>query len=196
MANTKPGIQPDADGKRNPAASARPRPAAGAAPRRARMVDGETRRRQALSVLEQFRLIFRSAKKHFQAVRERTGVGGAQLWALAEVQRRPGVRVTELARAMAVHQSTASNLVERLAKDGLLRRERSREDQRVVLLSLTAAGRATVARAPRPLEGVLPNALNAMAATDLLELQACLEKLAHRLKVRDRTGRRVPLSEM
>jgi len=156
----------------------------------------DSRRELALAVLGQFRVIFRSAKKHFQWVQERTGVGGAQLWVLAEIHRRPGIRVTELARVMAVHQSTVSNLIERLAKHGLLQRDRSRSDQRVVQLSLTDLGHATIARAPLPLEGVLPDALNSLEHGELADLQQRLHKLTKLMKVRDSTGKRIPLAEM
>ncbi len=153
----------------------------------------EEHHRTALAVLEQFRLIFRSAKKHFQWVQERTGVSGAQLWVLAEVHRKPGIRVTELARALAVHQSTASNLIEKLELRKLIKRDRSERDQRVVHLSLTRRGRETVAGAPLPLEGVLPDALRSLAHEELLELQRRLQTLARQMKVRDRAGRRIPL---
>jgi len=156
--------------------------------------DGD--RRLVMAVLGQFRLIFRSAKKHFQWVLERTGVSGAQLWVLAELHRRPGIRVTELARAMGVHQSTASNLIDPLEKRGLISRDRSSRDQRVVHLSLTRAGRETVVRAPLPLEGVLPDALNALERADLVELQRRLDKLAKLMKVRDRAGKRIPLGQV
>jgi DNA-binding MarR family transcriptional regulator len=150
----------------------------------------------AMAVLEQFRLIFRSAKRHFQWVQERTGVSGAQLWVLAELRRKPGMGMTELAQAMAVHQSTASNLIDRLAKSGLIQRDRSGEDRRVAHLSLTSAGHQTLARAPLPLEGVLPDALNSLDDAELVELQQRLEKLASLMKVRDRAGKRIPLAEM
>ena len=158
--------------------------------------DRDRNRPLALAVLGQFRMIFRSTKKHFQWVQERTGVSGAQLWVLAELHSRPGIRVTDLARAMGVHQSTASNLIDPLEKRGLIQRDRSRQDQRVVHLSLTRSGRGTVARAPLPLEGVLPDALNSLEHADLLELQRRLEKLAKRMKVRDRAGKRIPIGEM
>jgi DNA-binding MarR family transcriptional regulator len=164
-----------------------------------RRVAGRSTDRQrslAMAVLGQFRLIFRSAKIHFQWVRERVGVSGSQLWVLAELQRKPGIRVTELAQAMAVHQSTASNLVESLEKSGLLQRERSSQDQRVVHLSLTDSGRQTVARAPKPIRGVLPDALDTLNQKDLAELKKYLAKLATLMKVRDRAGRRIPLAEM
>ena len=157
---------------------------------------GQRDRALEIAVLQQFRLILRSAKKHFQWVQERAGVSGAQLWLLAEIERRPGIRVTDVAKSMAVHQSTASNLIERLEKDRLLLRQRSSQDQRVVQLSLTKAGRATVARAPRPLYGVLLDALGGLEQADLVQLQDLLEKLAGRMKVRDRAGKRIPLAEM
>ena len=157
--------------------------------------EGDGNRRLVMAVLGQFRLIFRSAKKHFQWVQDRTGVSGAQLWVLAELHRRPGIRVTELARAMGVHQSTASNLIDPLEKRGLISRDRSSRDQRVVHLSLTRSGRDTVVRAPLPLEGVLPDALNALEHADLVELQRRLDKLAKLMKVRDRAGRGIPLGE-
>jgi DNA-binding MarR family transcriptional regulator len=150
----------------------------------------------ATTVLGQFRLIFRSARKHFQRVQERTGVSGAQLWVLAELHRKPGIRVSELAQAMAVHQSTASNLIERLERNGLLRRERSGEDRRVVRLSLTKSGYQTVARAPRPLQGVLPDALHSLDQRDLAGLSKHLDTLTSRMKVRDSAGRYLPLAEM
>jgi len=156
----------------------------------------ETDRLLEMAVLEQFRLIFRSAKKHFQWVRERTGISGAQLWLLAEVQRRPGIRVTELAKSMAVHQSTASNLIERLETGGFVLRQRSSQDQRVVHLSLTRTGRETIARAPRPLYGVLLDALSGLKEADLAQLRTLLERLAGRMKVRDRGGKWIPLAEM
>jgi DNA-binding MarR family transcriptional regulator len=153
-------------------------------------------RAAVLAVLEQFRVIFRSTKVHFQWVKEATGVSGAQLWVLAQLHERPGIRVTELAQALAIHQSTASNLIDKLAALGLVQRERSAEDQRVVHVSLTPGGKAVVERAPRPLEGVLPDALRSLGAAELRELQGQLERLAGRMKVRDRAAKRIPLGEM
>ncbi|HUD25183.1 MAG TPA: MarR family transcriptional regulator [Burkholderiaceae bacterium] len=158
--------------------------------------DHEGDRRLAMAVLGQFRLIFRSAKKHFQWVQDRTGVSGAQLWVLAELQRRPGIRVTDLARAMGIHQSTASNLIDPLEKRRLIQRDRSSKDQRVVHLSLTRAGRETIGRAPRPLEGVLPDALHSLGRADLVELQRRLDRLAQRMKVRDSSGKRMLLGDI
>lgn len=55
------------------------------APDGGRTYERGARREFALAVLGQFRVIFRSSKKHFHSVEERAGVSGAQLWLLAEL---------------------------------------------------------------------------------------------------------------
>ena len=150
----------------------------------------------ALAVLGEFRLIFKSARKHFNSVQDRAGVSGAQLWVLSAIDRTPGMRVTELAKSMSIHQSTASNLVERLERNKLIVRQRDDEDQRVVRLQLTTAGKKIVAKAPGPPEGILPHALKQLSFQDLLELRAKLVKLTGHLVIRDARGKTTPLSEM
>lgn len=153
-------------------------------------------REQAMAVLQQFRFIFKSVKKHFQWVEQQTGVSGSQLWALAQISATPGIRVTELARALAIHQSTASNLIDRLTQRSLVRRERTSADQRVVRLYLTKDGQAIVAKAPRPIEGVMPDALMRLPKADLRKLDAMLKGLTQLMRVRDTRGRRTPLADI
>lgn len=152
--------------------------------------------RLALSVLEEFRVIFKSVRRHFHWVESQTGVSGAQLWVLAQVSNEPGIRVTELARALAIHQSTASNLVERLESTKLIERRRSDEDQRVVRLHLTPAGKRLVKRAPGPAEGVLPDALKKLPPAELQALKRQLVRLTRLMPLRDSSGKKTPLSEI
>ena len=150
-----------------------------------------------LDVLEQFRVIVRSVRQHYREVERRAGLSGAQLWALAEVEARPGLKVGELARAMAVHPSTASNLVRRLSSLGLLRRERRGRDQRHVQLFTTARGLKVLARAPRPAIGVLQQALSELAPQRLAELHGALSRVVALMKVKSlAAGRGLPLSEI
>ncbi|MCX8145619.1 MAG: MarR family transcriptional regulator [Azovibrio sp.] len=148
-----------------------------------------------MDVLKQFRSIFNTVKQHFQQVENTCRISGAQLWALAIIVRQPGLRVSELARAMAVHQSTTSNLVERLVELKLVEKRRSENDQRVVHLYPLPAGIALIGQAPQPVEGVLPEALTQLSAENLAHLHAILEDLLDILQARD-AGRHVPLSEM
>jgi len=149
-----------------------------------------------LEVLQQFRILIKSIRGHYQQVENRSGVSGAQLWALAHIAGNPGSKVGELARALAIHQSTASNLVGRLESLGLVTRSRVQHDQRSVKLVLTVKGARAVKRAPRPLIGVLQQALSDIPEASLDALNRHLGKLIGAMKNHDTRGRLTPLSEM
>jgi DNA-binding MarR family transcriptional regulator len=141
-------------------------------------------REAALEVLKKFRQVFRAAKVHFNSVEKRAGVTGAQLWALCELDDQPGVRVTDLAAAMALHQSTVSNLIDKLLRKRLIRRDRGDIDGRVVRLYLTATGEKVVRSAPQPARGVLPDALEHLPSAALKGLDQQLGNLLRRMKVK------------
>ena len=65
---------------------------------------------------------------------KRAGIGGAPIWAMYLIAKQPGIAVTQLANAMDVHQSTASNLVRGLVRAGFIVNEKSTSDKRVVEL--------------------------------------------------------------
>ncbi|MBW7859722.1 MAG: MarR family transcriptional regulator [Rhodocyclaceae bacterium] len=138
-----------------------------------------------LSVLQRFRVLIRTAQRHSQWIERQSGVTGAQLWALQELRDRPGLRVGELANLMALHQSTASNMIDKLESAGLMRKERTSADQRVVRLYLTDSGAELLGRAPSPARGVLPEALRLLSEEDLARLQADLEVLLKQIKGMD-----------
>ncbi|MBS0545450.1 MAG: winged helix-turn-helix transcriptional regulator [Proteobacteria bacterium] len=135
-----------------------------------------------LSVLQRFRVLIRTAQRHSQWIERQSGVTGAQLWALQELKEIPGLRVGELANRMALHQSTASNMIDRLETSELIRKERTSADQRVVRLYLTDQGEALLARAPSPARGVLPEALRLLDEDSLRKLQDDLDGLLRQIK--------------
>lgn len=131
----------------------------------------------AAAVLRQFRVLFSAVRSHFQLIEKRTGLGGAQMWALSVLQRQPGIGVGELARAMDIHQSTASNLVRALTAKGLLTSTRAGEDRRLVQLTITPAALSLLSLAKGPVQGVLPEALGRMDADSLSRLHGDLGRL-------------------
>jgi DNA-binding MarR family transcriptional regulator len=158
---------------------------------------GAGQRRRMLEVLEQFRVIVKSIRRHYQDVERRAGVTGAQLWALAQIAGQPGSPVGELARALAVHQSTASNLVRELLKRRLVTRERRGRDLRHVQLYPSKKGLGLLKAAPRPLIGVLQQALSELPAARLVALHAELAHVIALMKGKQvAAARALPLSEM
>lgn len=131
----------------------------------------------ALENLRLFRIIFKSANRHFHEIEKEIGIGGASLWALAEIDSHQTLTVTQLAQSMSIHQSTASNLIEKLEKDGYVQRVRSSLDRRVVLLSLCLKGKELIKKAPIPHRGMLPDALNQMNAEHLMSLKSLLTEV-------------------
>ena len=152
------------------------------------------RRQAALRVLVQFRQAVNSAKQHFRWVGDQCGISGVHVWALWELSDAPGARVSELASALAIHPSTASNLLEKLTREGLVRRERGRGDQRVARLFITASGAALLRRAPSPVRAMLLEALYALPGPSLKRLDALLGELLGHMKV-DRSASWRPLSD-
>ncbi|MEY3611993.1 MAG: hypothetical protein RJB14_1715 [Pseudomonadota bacterium] len=149
----------------------------------------------AARVLRQFRLIFNTVRRHFQTMEKQSGIGGAQVWALSLVAQHQGLRVTQLAELMDIHQSTTSNLVRLLIKSGLLHSEKSITDRRVVELYVLPEGLKLLKKIPGPFAGVLPHALQCMDESTLLQLEQNLAALINRLEV-DKKAAQTPIAMM
>ena len=156
-----------------------------------------SRRRPApagLDVLEQLRVVVRLASAHSAGLERSTGLPGAQLWALHEVAVEDGLRVGDLAQRLRVHQTTVSNLLNRLEGRGLVKKGRSAEDGRIVLVYLTAAGRRALKKAPGPAaRGLLPSVLDEMSAAQVKKVHGGLALLLDRLGGFDTGLARQPL---
>ncbi|MFY9329941.1 MAG: MarR family transcriptional regulator [Georgfuchsia sp.] len=149
-----------------------------------------------LQVLKKFRLIYGSVRQQFRQIEESCGISGSQLWLLQEIANTPGVGVSELAERLSIHQSTCSQLVEKLANRRLILKKRSKEDQRRVGLFPTASAMETLSRAPGPAEGILPEALTALPDDVLKALDASLTEVISQLRVRDEKFAEKPLSDL
>ncbi|HJU99924.1 MAG TPA: MarR family winged helix-turn-helix transcriptional regulator [Burkholderiaceae bacterium] len=149
----------------------------------------------AAAVLRQFRIIFNAVKTHFRQVEKTAGIGGAQVWALSVIQQRPGIGVSELGRALDVHQSTASNLVKVLIERGLARAVKAEQDRRAVGLFLSEAGQQVLDHAPAPFSGVLPDALAGLDPATLARLEQDLGTLITALAA-DEASATTPLADL
>ena len=149
----------------------------------------------SVRVLRRFRLVFNAVKAHFQQVEKKAGVGGAQLWALSVIQARPGLGVKQLAQAMDIHQTTASNLVKALVAAALVATERKSTDRRAVQLRLLPAGARVLRLAPGPFAGVLPEALARLDPQTLARLDHDLAQLISALGA-DQRAAGIPLAQM
>ncbi len=155
-----------------------------------------SKKQLSLNVLKQFRIIYGSVRQHFREVEQSCGVTGSQLWIMQEVANTPGIGVSDLAERLSIHQSTCSQLVEKLVARKLVVKERSREDQRRVGLRLTDEAAKLINMAPSPAHGVLPEALWALPAETIQTLNSSLEKVIEQLQIRDDKLAEKPLSDL
>lgn len=149
-----------------------------------------------LDVLQQFRLIFGTMRQHFREVEEQCGLAGSHMWVLQEAQRKPGIGVTELSGLLGIHQSTSSQLVEKLVKLGHLEKRSMHKDRRRIGLCLTQQGENAISTLPGPAEGVLPAALSAIPEVVLKTLNINLFELIRHLQGKDDTFSQIPLADM
>jgi DNA-binding MarR family transcriptional regulator len=93
-----------------------------------------------------------------------------------------------------------TGIIDRMEREGLVSRERSKEDRRVVFIKLTARGRELAQEIPvEPME-IFKGALEHLSPQEVKDLMRILTKLARRVQqiVRrdvDRSTRAYPMEE-
>lgn len=150
----------------------------------------------AKEALKQFRIIFGTVRQHFREIEVSCGISGSQLWLLHEIATHSELGVSRLAENLAIHQSTCSLLVEKLVKKQLVQKQRQSEDQRKVGLIVTDAGHAVLAKAPKPVDGILPQVLHTLDIEALKELNASLNMVITKLDAQSKALADQPMGDM
>lgn len=147
------------------------------------------------TILKDFRIIFRSVQAHSRWVEKESGLSAAQLWMMWELFNEPGLTVSGLAKVLSIHQSTCSNMLDKIQKKELVYRQRSTDDQRIVRLFLTEKGTSLLATAPRPAQGALTDVLLRLPDEVLVELESGLNQFIDALKIVDEKAGMLPITE-
>jgi len=153
----------------------------------------QERSQKTQNILKSLRIIFRSIQTHSRQVEKESGVSSAQLWMMWEIFNIPGMKVKELAAALSIHQSTCSNILDKLQQKGMIKRERSGPDQRVVHLHLTEKGTGLLAKAPRPAQGAIADVLFRLPDEVLVNMDASLAHLVGALQVTEKDAALQPM---
>ncbi|BCO08722.1 hypothetical protein GF1_10980 [Desulfolithobacter dissulfuricans] len=151
------------------------------------------RHQRMQNITKQLRVVFRAVQAHSKTVERQCGLSSAKLWMMWELFASPGLKVSELAKALTIHPSTCSNMLDQLEDKGFVRRDRSKIDQRAVHLYLTEEGAKVLAKAPRPAQGTLSDALEHLSDDNLIHLEEGLNKLIDAMKVKDEKAGLVPI---
>jgi DNA-binding MarR family transcriptional regulator len=147
------------------------------------------KRTDTREIVQGLRRIVKALQTYSQEVRSAYGLTGPQLWALKTLEAHGPMSIGRLATALAVHQSSASILVNRLEGRGLVRRLRGEGDQRIVNMELTPRGAALAADAPEAAQGRLLHALEAMSPREVHDIRSAVDALVGAMEATDVSAR-------
>ncbi|MFA1822725.1 MarR family winged helix-turn-helix transcriptional regulator [Virgibacillus oceani] len=92
-------------------------------------------------ILSSFRKVNKYFYKQMWHHANELGVTVVQLRCLKSISDFPDISLLELTDKMEMSKSTASSVVDRLVRAGLVKREKSKTDRRAVILQLTTLGK-------------------------------------------------------
>jgi DNA-binding MarR family transcriptional regulator len=133
--------------------------------------------KDATRVVEALRRLVRALRASAGVVERATGLSGAQLFVLRSLAASPAASLQELAARVLTDPSSASVVVARLVEQGLVERRGDPRDRRRVELSLTAAGRTRLRRAPATAQERLVATVRALPADTRAELAWTLDSI-------------------
>lgn len=116
--------------------------------------------------------------REYQPFLDRLGITYPQYLVLMILWEEDGVPVNDIARKLILNTNTITPLLKRLEKDGIVKRKRSKEDERKVIVQLTAKGREMQEEAsliPKKLAGRLLQ--GNLKVDDLIRLKEMLDSI-------------------
>lgn len=116
-----------------------------------------------------------------QALFARHGISEQQYNVLRILRghRDTGLSCQKIVAQMITQMPDITRLVDRLEASGFVRRERTEQDRRLVLVHITGAGMGLLAQLDEPLLDMHRSQMRHMTKAELAELNRLLEKLRH-----------------
>lgn len=146
------------------------------APSRSRGNDG--RQGEVDRILETIVYLYTESRRVTKQLARQHGLTGPQVTALKMLEAFGALSLSELSAHMSAKNSTITGIVDRMERDGLVVRERSEEDRRVVNIRPTAEGRRIAAAVPVTAMAIFASALQSLSERDRDELRRILSKVA------------------
>lgn len=131
------------------------------------------------------RRILRATELFGRELAQSSGLTAVQFRVLQVVSERGYCTATEIAQRMRVSQATVTSLVDRLVRQGVVVREKSRTDRRQTNILITDMGRRTIEEAPDPLHQRYVRKFQALDEWEQAMIVASLERVAGMLDAKD-----------
>ena len=132
----------------------------------------------AKSIVHRYLVLWRYQRRFSQHLRKTLNISGRQLAVLRYLIGAAPCTVSQISRFLYVRDATTSPLLERMEQAGYVRRHRSNEDSRKVLVEPTKKGCEIIKRAPLGAIASMRTHLPELSVAELKAIDAALEKLS------------------
>ena len=133
-------------------------------------------------IVEALIRLYMASRRHTHQLKDRYGVTAPQISAIQSLQQEGALPLSSLSQRIYLGQSTTSGIVDRLERDGLVARERSQVDRRVVRITLSEKGRDLADRLPRTSTlGEVRRVLTDLPEPEASRFLTTLEGILHRV---------------
>jgi len=136
-------------------------------------------------ILTAIRRIVRAIDLHSRKLVEQAGLTGPQLATLRTAMRLGPVSIGSLARSVQLGQPTVSGILDRLARRGLVRRDRSNTDRRSVVITVTPAGAQALQDTPSLLQDRFASELEKLEDWERHQVLSVLQRIASMMAAED-----------
>lgn len=136
-------------------------------------------------ILIALRRITRAIDLHSKKLVRSSGLTTPQLLVLQSVRRHGRAKPSTIAGDIVLSQATVTSIVDRLEKGGLVTRERTARDRRVVEVVLTEKGQAILLEAPELLQSGFLREYRKLAEWERTQLISALQRVATMMDAED-----------
>ena len=106
-------------------------------------------------IMDNIRRVFQILNEKSQRIKQETGMTGPQLWAIRVIHQYGPINISDIAKRMYLHQATVLGIIDRIEARGLVSRNRSKDDRRIIWVELTQDGMELVKTVPEVVQGLL-----------------------------------------
>jgi len=138
----------------------------------------------ATETIHEFLTLLRTLRRQGRKMRE-AGLGGRKVSAMRHLLQAGPLTVGQLRDYLYISDSSTSEMVRGLEEAGYVARTRPTEDNRIVIVTLTPAGRAVAREVPLGGVSLLRERLKSLPAAKLVLVREALSELLRLLEIDD-----------
>ncbi|HVH44373.1 MAG TPA: MarR family transcriptional regulator [Labilithrix sp.] len=133
-------------------------------------------------VLEAIIYLYTESRRLTKELARRADLTGPQLTVVKMLEQIGDLSLSELSERIRAQNSTVTGIIDRMERENLVTRERSKEDRRVVYIRLTAKGRRLAEEIPIEPWEIFRSALESLSVSEVRDLVKILGKVARRVQ--------------